>query len=300
MSERASNISGVRRVAACCDRVSKTSAASEVPASSNPTSINPIPSTYWTFFMHPKPLPMVAADLPATAGPQHWSMNGRSACAAVAVHRREIGRYRLGIFLLSLFSILLSSCARVSTTGFLKGDTMGTFYTVQYWSDNTLEPQKLDTTIKNVLNEFENQLSNWRHDSWVNRFNASPAHKPIPVPEHAFNVIKLSLELAERTNGAFDPTLSPLIQLWGFGTKRRSLFLIRTTPPCSRRIPICSSIVQPLPRATPSTWSPRNCGNGVFKERWSISVARFTQPERKSMDLLGTWAYRKIRRAARS
>jgi len=125
---------------------------------------------------------------------------------------------------ISIFSatigFLLSSCTRVPTTGYLKGDTMGTFYTIQYWSAKALEPHKLDTAIKNVLNEFEDQLSNWRPDSWVNRFNAAPAHKPIPVPEHAFNVIKLSLELAERTNGAFDPTLSPLIQLWGFGTER--------------------------------------------------------------------------------
>lgn len=160
---------------------------------------------------------MVAADLRAAT---FVKLDGRS----------EIGRYQLGLYVLLLFSILLSSCTQSPNTGHLKGDTMGTFYTVQYWSKKAIEPQRLDTAVKEILNEFEGQLSNWRPDSWVSRFNAAPANTPIPLPEHAFNVVSLSLELAERTQGAFDPTLSPVIQLWGFGTER------------SERIPEDSSI----------------------------------------------------------
>ena len=160
---------------------------------------------------------MVAADLRAAT---FVKLDGHS----------EIGRYQLGLYVLLLFSILLSSCTQSPNTGHLKGDTMGTFYTVQYWSKKAIEPQRLDTAVKEILNEFEGQLSNWRPDSWVSRFNAAPANTPIPLPEHAFNVVSLSLELAERTQGAFDPTLSPVIQLWGFGTER------------SERIPEDSSI----------------------------------------------------------
>ena len=128
------------------------------------------------------------------------------------------------------FALAVSSCSQQRTTGYLKGDTMGTFYTVQYWSKKRYEPQRLDTSVKEILNEFEDQLSNWRPDSWASRFNAAPANTPIHLPEHAFEVVRLSLELAELTNGAFDPTLSPVIQLWGFGTER------------SERIPDDSSI----------------------------------------------------------
>ncbi len=119
------------------------------------------------------------------------------------------------------FSLAVCSCRQSPTTVYLKGDAMGTFYTVQYWSKKAHEPQRLDTAVKEILNEFENQLSNWRSDSWVSRFNAAPANTPIHLPEHAFEVVSLSLQLAERTNGAFDPTLSPLIQLWGFGTESK-------------------------------------------------------------------------------
>ena len=138
---------------------------------------------------------------------------------------------RHSILLLSSIALaFLYSCSQSPTTGYLKGDTMGTFYTVQYWSKKSIEPQNLDTSVKEILNEFEDQLSNWRPDSWVSRFNSAPANRPIPLPEHAFEVVSLSLELAERTQGAFDPTLSPVIQLWGFGTDR------------SERIPEDSSI----------------------------------------------------------
>ena len=136
------------------------------------------------------------------------------------MHRREIGRYPFCIFVCLLFSIPLTSCSRYATTGYLKGDTMGTFYTIQYWSGKNLEARKLDTIVEDTLDEFESQLSNWQADSWISHFNAAPANRAVPIPEHAFNVVRLSLELAERTNGAFDPSLSPVIELWGFGTDR--------------------------------------------------------------------------------
>lgn len=126
------------------------------------------------------------------------------------------------VVLLAMVStlLILVSCSRSPTTGYLKGDTMGTFYTIQYWSGKNLEPRKLDTIVEDTLSEFERQLSNWQADSWISQFNAAPANRAVPIPEHAFNVVRLSLELAERTNGAFDPTLSPVIELWGFGTDR--------------------------------------------------------------------------------
>ncbi|HCR28497.1 MAG TPA: hypothetical protein DIV79_00585 [Opitutae bacterium] len=114
----------------------------------------------------------------------------------------------------------LTSCSRYPTTGYLKGDTMGTFYTIQYRSNKALDPHELDTVLKNTLSEFNSQLSNWQDNSWISQFNAAPANRAVPIPEHAYNVVRLSLELAERTNGAFDPTLSPVIELWGFGTGR--------------------------------------------------------------------------------
>jgi thiamine biosynthesis lipoprotein len=96
---------------------------------------------------------------------------------------------------------------------------MGTYYTVQYISldsGGTELPREVDALLK----EFDQQLSNWDPNSWVNKFNRLPAHISLPAPEHAWAVLALSLELAELSAGALDPTVSPLVELWGFGVNR--------------------------------------------------------------------------------
>ena len=117
------------------------------------------------------------------------------------------------------FCLALSSCTNQPKAEYLKGDTMGTIYTVHFWDEERVSTQKLGTGINELLNAFEDELSNWRADSWISRFNAEREDKPIPVPEHAFRVLRLSLELAERSSGVLDPTVSPLVELWGFGSE---------------------------------------------------------------------------------
>ncbi|MBH54288.1 MAG: thiamine biosynthesis protein ApbE [Opitutaceae bacterium] len=120
------------------------------------------------------------------------------------------------VYVSTLF-LLSVSCSAPKGEYLVNGDTMGTFYTVQFWPEINATNQILNAEIQRVLNEFEKELSNWRPNSWINQFNAAPVDVPVPVPIHAYSVLKLSLELAERSDGFLDPTLSPLINLWGFG-----------------------------------------------------------------------------------
>ena len=127
---------------------------------------------------------------------------------------------KLAVLWPSLPLFILTSCSRPQSGDYLKGNAMGTFYTAQYWSKQNVRHQELTTEIESLLDHFEKQLSNWRPDSWVNRFNQTPANEAVPVPVYAFEILELCLELAERSEGAFDPTIAPLIELWGFGTRR--------------------------------------------------------------------------------
>lgn len=102
------------------------------------------------------------------------------------------------------------------------GDAMGTFYTIEFHSEERVDARNLRRDIEGLLDAFDGELSNWRKDSWVNRFNAAPANTFIPVPDNAFQVLQLCGELFQRSGGLFDPTLSPLIELWGFGTQNGS------------------------------------------------------------------------------
>ena len=69
--------------------------------------------------------------------------------------------------------------------------------------------------------EFEaiNQgMSTWRKDSDISKFNAGDAGA-YRFGDQSVEVIKRSLQVARQTQGAFDPTVAPLIRLWGFGAK---------------------------------------------------------------------------------
>ena len=71
------------------------------------------------------------------------------------------------------------------------------------------------------LEQVENELSSWRPDSAVSRFNAGAANQWMPVPPALAEVVSQALALSRESAGAFDPTLAPLVNLWGFGPQPR-------------------------------------------------------------------------------
>lgn len=97
----------------------------------------------------------------------------------------------------------------------LEGTTMGTYYSVVYGGD--VAPSQLHAALKGHLSAIEDQLSNWDRDSWISRFNDSRATYHVGIPKHAHRVLQHSLALTRHTEGALDPTLGQLINLWGFG-----------------------------------------------------------------------------------
>jgi thiamine biosynthesis lipoprotein len=94
--------------------------------------------------------------------------------------------------------------------------TMGTTYAVTYRGGD-VSSRALKHQITAKLKAIENALSNWQDNSWIGRFNRRNTTGPMAAPPHARRVLQIALRLAERTNGALDPTLGRLINLWGFG-----------------------------------------------------------------------------------
>lgn len=70
-------------------------------------------------------------------------------------------------------------------------------------------------------------MSTYRKDSELSRFNRLEAGKWFKVDPKTYNVIKASIEVNKKTGGAFDITVGPLVNLWGFGSKIK----LRTKPP---------------------------------------------------------------------
>lgn len=94
----------------------------------------------------------------------------------------------------------------------LNGNTMGTTYNITY-----LDPGERDfkASIDSLLLVFNQSLSTYIPDSELSRFNQSDTlffKLPYFLP-----VLKSSKTVYEITEGAFDPTVGPLVNLWGFG-----------------------------------------------------------------------------------
>ncbi|MCB1123179.1 MAG: FAD:protein FMN transferase [Verrucomicrobiae bacterium] len=123
--------------------------------------------------------------------------------------------------LICFFGFWASACHPGPREDYIKGDTMGTFYAIHFMDEKVVRAKLLTTKVEALLRAFENELSNWQPNSWINRFNALPAGESIAVPDHAFEVLTLCLDFADKSEGMLDPTVSPLIELWGFGTRRQ-------------------------------------------------------------------------------
>lgn len=104
----------------------------------------------------------------------------------------------------------------------LSGDTMGTRYRVQLAVPLSPErEEELERAIATELRTIIDQMSTYEPSSEVSRFNAHRSTEPFPVSRATARVVSDSLEVSRRSGGAFDVTVGPLVDAWGFGPPGR-------------------------------------------------------------------------------
>jgi len=92
-------------------------------------------------------------------------------------------------------------------------------------------PEALGAEIEALLRTIDAQVSSWRADSELSRFAAADTTGWWPVSADTARLVAAALALHDRSDGAFDPTVAPLVALWGFGPAPR-----RRTPPSEAEI----------------------------------------------------------------
>jgi thiamine biosynthesis lipoprotein len=100
-----------------------------------------------------------------------------------------------------------------------EGRTMGTFYAVKVAgaARDEIRVVELRSAVEKRFDEINRQMSHYLPDSELARFNNSTSAAPFKVSAAFASMIRQAVELHHATAGAFDPTLGPLINLWGFG-----------------------------------------------------------------------------------
>lgn len=94
---------------------------------------------------------------------------------------------------------------------------MGTTWRVRLANPQFRPLHEARDAIEAALALVVRQMSHWEADSDLSRFNQAPAGSWHALPVEFFTVLRCAFEWAQASDGAWDPTVSPLVALWGFG-----------------------------------------------------------------------------------
>jgi len=100
----------------------------------------------------------------------------------------------------------------------LAGNAMGTTFSVLLVAPgDDFSKEQLQSSILETLGAVDRLASTWREDSELSRFNANRSSAWIDTSIELCEAIEHALEISRLTDGAFDITVGPLVNLWGFG-----------------------------------------------------------------------------------
>ncbi|MBN1408723.1 MAG: FAD:protein FMN transferase, partial [Calditrichaceae bacterium] len=127
---------------------------------------------------------------------------------------------------------LLFACTEKQPFRFT-GKTMGTTYSIII-ADTLVNPDLIKSTklkVDDLLKQVNKQMSTWDPNSEISMFNKKTDNEPLPISSDFINVLKLADVIFRESGGAFDPTVGPLVDLWGFGKEG-----VRLTPPSDEEV----------------------------------------------------------------
>lgn len=99
----------------------------------------------------------------------------------------------------------------------LGGLTMGVTWSLRAWAPRELRDAVLTAAVQAACDTVVAQMSTWEPDSDVSRYNAAAPASWVMAPAHLLAVLGAAVDVARLSDGAFDPTVGSLVDLWGFG-----------------------------------------------------------------------------------
>ena len=103
----------------------------------------------------------------------------------------------------------------------INGLTMGTTYSIKIkTADAVVNQEKIRADIEKILLEINQKMSTYIVDSELSVINFSNSLDSNLISDDLFKVISHANTISKTTNGAFDITVGPLVNLWGFGPNK--------------------------------------------------------------------------------
>lgn len=126
----------------------------------------------------------------------------------------------------ALSPVILIWCSAHAHAELLKldGETMGSYYAIVVDGASEDDAEEIQAKIQAILIDINRQMSTWDTESEISKFNQSNGFDWFSVSPGFFQVVQESIRLHKLTNGVFDPTLAPVIDVWGFGAQKPRSF----------------------------------------------------------------------------
>lgn len=128
----------------------------------------------------------------------------------------KISKMFLLFFFVLFFFNSFVSCVKPKTIQSETFFALGTICNLSLMDNGTAENYN---TIINLVNELEKKVSVNIEESEISKINKFSEEKPVEVSEETFDLISKSLDIAKKTEGAFNPSLGPIISLWNIGSE---------------------------------------------------------------------------------
>ena len=134
---------------------------------------------------------------------------------------------------------------------------MGTTYTIKYRHPEKVKitPKQIKESIRHIFLDVNDKMSTYIPTSELSKINNSKrASAWTPISKELFFILSRSKEISRKSDKSFDPTIGPLVNLWGFGPKKHKmipspseitnliketgthLYHLKTSPPSIKKI----------------------------------------------------------------
>ncbi len=132
------------------------------------------------------------------------------------VRRRQLALLLVASALFAWFAC--RPTARMQAGPSLTGMTMGTVYSIKLGElPAGLQVDTLHREVEQRLQQINARMSTYQDDSELSRFNRHQDDDWFEVSKETAGVVNVALEISRLTDGAFDVTVGPLVNLWNFG-----------------------------------------------------------------------------------
>ena len=136
------------------------------------------------------------------------------------IKRSKFAHHRAFVATASIVTLVSLSACQQPTSDYttLSGETMGTSYHISYQLPKEADELAIQAAIDVRLQQINDSMSTYIEDSTISKFNRLAVNTPIIIDADFSRVLPISREVYEQSEGAFDPTVMPLIDTWGFGS----------------------------------------------------------------------------------